>query len=529
MDIFALSGLINGIFALGFGVFLIYKSHHERINQLFFWMTVSFAIWSFGYWQWLSSSESQNALFWLRILTIGSLFIPVFYFHWVVELLNLTKQKKRLLILLYIMALLFLFVSFTNLLIKNIEPKLFFAFWPNPGPLYNFYLLIAYVALVTYSFMLLYKHYKVADEVKKGQIFYVFLGAIFGFGGGATNFFLWYNILIPPYGNFLVSFFPFFLGYSVIKHHLFNVRVIATELLVFTIWGFLLVRTLLAETLREGLIDVSLLVLVIIFGIFLIRSVLQEVHSKEKIEQLAKDLEKANADLVKLDEARSEFISLAGHQLRAPLTVIKGYTSMLKEGSFGEISKKVSEALERVFISANNLTKLVSDLLDLSRIESGKIKYEFKNIYLEDVVEKVLKELEEVSKEKRIAIEFKNENNKTFSVFGDADKLYEVVMNLLDNALKYSKTSPIAVTLKPRSKRLALAVADKGMGIPPDEMPKLFIKFGRTEIAKKERPEGMGLGLYFIKRIVNDHKGRIWAESAGLEKGSTFFVELPAK
>ena len=102
-------------------------------------------------------------------------------------------------------------------------------------------------------------------------------------------------------------------------------------------------------------------------------------------------------------------------------------------------------------------------------------------------------------------------------------------MNLLDNALKYSKTSPIAVTLKPRSKRLALAVADKGMGIPPDEMPKLFIKFGRTEIAKKERPEGMGLGLYFIKRIVNDHKGRIWAESAGLEKGSTFFVELPAK
>ena len=141
--------------------------------------------------------------------------------------------------------------------------------------------------------------------------------------------------------------------------------------------------------------------------------------------------------------------------------------------------------------------------------------------------EKVLKELEEVSKEKRIAIEFKNENNKTFSVFGDADKLYEVVMNLLDNALKYSKTSPIAVTLKPRSKRLALAVADKGMGIPPDEMPKLFIKFGRTEIAKKERPEGMGLGLSLCRTVIEQHGGALTHEPAQ-PRGTVFRFTLPA-
>ena len=529
MNTFAFSGLINGIFALGFGLFLIYKSRRERINQLFFLMTLSFAVWSFGYWQWLSSFDFNSALFWVRVLSIGSIFIPIFYFHWVAALLGQEKEKKILIFFLYLAAVIFLLFSFSDIFIKTVRPKLFFSFWPDPGPLYTFYLIFVYAGSVLYSYILLRKSYKTADESRRGQILYVFIGALFGFVGGATNFFLWYNIPLAPYGNFLVLLFPFFLGYSVVKHRLFNVRVVATELLVFTIWAFLLVRILLAETSRERLIDAGLLALVIFFGTFLIKSVLQEVRSREQIALLAKDLEKANEQLRILDEAKSEFISLAGHQLRAPLTVIKGYTSMIMEGTFGDINKKVSEALNRVFISANNLTKLVSELLDLSRIESGRIKYEFKNIYLEDVVEKVLKELEEVSKAKRVAIEFKNENKKTFSVFGDTDKIYEVVINLLDNALKYSKTSPIVVTLKPRSKRLALSVADKGMGIPRDEMPKLFIKFGRTEIAQKEQPDGMGLGLYFVKKIVEDHKGRIWVESPGLGKGSTFFVELPAK
>ena len=337
MSVFAFIGLANGIFALSFGFFLISKSYRDKINRLFFLMTATIAMWSFGYWQWLSSTEIEPALFWIRFFSIGSLFIPIFYFHWVLEFLGQTQNKRRFLYLIYIFSFLLIFFSSSSLFIESVEPKSSFLFWPNPGPLYSFYLVFFYFFLVLYSFILLARSYMESDESRKGQIFYVILGAIFGFGGGATNFFLWYGIPIPPYGNFLVSLFPFFLGYAIIKHHLFNVRVIATELLVFSIWIFLLVRTIVAQSLQDALLDGGLLALVIFFGILLIRSVLQEVRQREEIAKLAEGLRMANAELKKLDQMKSEFVSLASHQLRAPLTAIKGYISLIQEGSYGQV------------------------------------------------------------------------------------------------------------------------------------------------------------------------------------------------
>ncbi|OGF64438.1 hypothetical protein A2661_02760 [Candidatus Giovannonibacteria bacterium RIFCSPHIGHO2_01_FULL_45_24] len=318
-------------------------------------------------------------------------------------------------------------------------------------------------------------------------------------------------------------------AYAIVKHRLFNTKVFAAEAIVAILWIVLFSKIFVAPSLNEAVIDIFVFAIIIVFGILLVRSVLQEIKSREEIEKLAKDLEAVNEKLRKLDEAKSEFISLAGHQLRTPLTVIKGYTSMLIEGTFGEISKKALAPMWKVFAAANNLTKLVSELLDLSRIESGRLKYEFKKIYFDNIIEEVVKEFKQVSDGKSIAVEFVNKNNRTFSVYGDADKLREVVINLLDNAFKYSEIGPIVVTLTPKAKSMLLAVADRGFGMPGDEMPRLFQKFGRTEIAKKERPDGMGIGLYFVKKIIDDHRGRIWAESQGLGKGSTFFVELPVR
>src|SRR3989344_1835777 len=286
----------------------------------------------------------------------------------------------------------FFFFSLSWLFIQSIEPKLSFSFWPIPGPLYSFYLVFFYFFLVMYSFILLVRSYRTSVESKRGQIFYVILGAIFGFGGGATNFFLWYGIPIPPYGNFLVSLFPFFLGYAIIKHHLFNVRVIATELLVFSIWVFLLVRTILARSLQDAFLDGGLLVLVIFFGILLIRSVLQEVRSREEISRLADGLRMANAALQKLDQMKSEFVSLASHQLRAPLTAIKGYISLIQEGSYGQVSNVLKDALQKIDISNETLINLVGDFLNLSRIESGKMKYMFEPMQMEEIVQGVFEE-----------------------------------------------------------------------------------------------------------------------------------------
>ena len=534
MSVFAFIGLANGIFALSFGFFLISKSYRDKINRLFFLMTAAIAMWSFGYWQWLSSTEIEPALFWIRFFSIGSLFIPIFYFHWVLELLGQTQNKRRFLYFIYIFSFLFVFFSSSSLFIQSIEPKLSFSFWPIPGPLYSFYLVFFYFFLVMYSFILLVRSYRTSVESKRGQIFYVILGAIFGFGGGATNFFVWYGIPIPPYGNFLVSLFPFFLGYAIIKHHLFNVRVIATELLVFSIWVFLLVRTILARSLQDAFLDGGLLVLVIFFGILLIRSVLQEVRSREEISRLADDLRIANVELKKLDQLKSEFLSLATHQLRTPLTITKGYISMIQEGTFGVVPQKIRDVLSKVYLSNERLINLVNDFLNLSRIESGRMKYNFEQIKAEQLVENAVEEFKELANERKIDLIWKKPSGTLPEVMIDKEKFHQVLMNIIDNAFKYSKEGHIEVSMSEESrgrgdKDILIKIKDSGVGMTREEIDSIFKKFARAQSGSKANTEGTGLGLYLAKRIVNDHGGEIWAESEGHGLGSTFKIRLPAK
>lgn len=527
LNTFAISGILIVVTCAIMAIIMLARAT-ARLHLIWGIFCITVMMWGLGAYQIGISKDPARALFWWKFAYIGVIFIPIMFTHFVYIFLEI--KRKIFVWFLYFLGLIYLIGNlFTDKFINSVHLMFDSIYFLTPNPFYNSYFAL-FIALVVYSHVLLWRDYKIASGIRKQQIQYFFIGSFLGFFGGTFSFLPEYYVNIYPFMNITVSFYPIIMGFAILRYRLMNINVITAQLLIASLSIFIGTRALLSDFgSQEQLINIALLVVIIIVGVFLNNNVLNLIKSREKIEQLAKNLEEANEELKRLDQAKSEFISLASHQLRAPLTVIKGYASMLLEGSFGEVGGKISGALEKIFTSANNLTKLVSDLLDLSRIESGRMKYEFKKVYLDDVVEKVLKGLEAVSAEKRIAIEFKNENKKMFGVLGDADKLYEVVINLLDNALKYSKVGPISVTLKPRSKRLLLAVADKGMGIPKEEMLRLFQKFGRTEIAKTERPEGMGLGLYFVKRIVDDHKGRIWAESGGLGKGSEFFVELPVR
>lgn len=172
-EIFAISGLINGIFAISFGLVVLFKGRKERINQLFFLMTVALAIWAFSYWQWLLVSDMDSALFWVRLLSFGSIFIPVFYLHWVLYLLGLSERKKYLIGALYFASALLSIYSFSELFVEDVQPKLFFPFWPEPGILYHFYLVLLYIGIAIYSLFLLVKVYRSSTDEKRGQILYV--------------------------------------------------------------------------------------------------------------------------------------------------------------------------------------------------------------------------------------------------------------------------------------------------------------------------------------------------------------------
>jgi signal transduction histidine kinase len=253
------------------------------------------------------------------------------------------------------------------------------------------------------------------------------------------------------------------------------------------------------------------------------------IHLKKEVEKATQKLKIANVQLKKLDRAKSEFISIASHQLRTPLTAIKGYISMINQGDFGPLTKKLAMPLDRVYKSTERIIHLVEDLLNISRIESGRMKYDFSRVSLEEMIEDVYDELKQQAANKGLKFEFIKPKKKIPEIILDKGKIREVVMNLVDNAVKYTPKGSVILKLDTTDNYVQFSVSDTGRGIGPDEMPLLFQKFSRARGVQLENVEGTGLGLYIARQIIKRHGGKIWAESAGRGKGSTFIIQFKIK
>ena len=199
---------------------------------------------------------------------------------------------------------------------------------------------------------------------------------------------------------------------------------------------------------------------------------------------LYKEIQIANARLKELDKQKSEFVSIASHQLRSPLTAIKGYSSMILEGSFGEINDKARGAIDRIFQSSQRLVLIIEDFLNLSRIEQGRMQYEWATIELRKLVEGVIAEMEGPLKDAQLSIDFSHDNQE-YNITADEGKVRQVVTNIIDNAIKYTKHGGITLKIKKDSdtRKILLEITDTGIGIPPDVTPKLFQKFSPAEDA----------------------------------------------
>lgn len=535
LNVFALSGFANGVVILGLGIFIIFHNWRDKLNRLYFLIVIALSIWSFSYWKWLSSGDAVSALFWVRMLSIGSTLIPVFYFHWIVYLLGLEKKQRNAVKLTYFLASFFLIFSFSNLFVSGVEQKLFFPFWPNPGILYNFYLVFLYIFSIIYSSSLLFKSYRIAKGEDKKRLAYVLTGAVVAFSGGLSNFFLWYNIPIVPYGNFLVAFYPVLFGYATIKYRLFNVRVITTELFTIAIWIFLLIKVLISVSFNDLVVNLLLFIAVFIFGVLLIRSIIKEFKQREKIEKMAEDIKKAyetekkaKEELQRLDEVKTQFTMATQHHLRTPLTSMRGYIDLIMGGTYGEIPEKLKDPLKKFEISTKRLIKIVNEFLDMSQFQLGKEVVTLSpGVKLEPIIKEIIEELKYEVDSKKLYLILENPDN-VHEIKADEEKLKVALFNLIDNAAKYTQKGGVRITVLDVGK-IEIRIRDTGIGIAKEEIPKLFGRtFERGKEAKKVFTTGRGIGLYITGEIIKAHNGRIWVESDGLGMGSTFHVELPA-
>ncbi len=249
---------------------------------------------------------------------------------------------------------------------------------------------------------------------------------------------------------------------------------------------------------------------------------------QQKINRATRELKLSNEKLKALDEAKDEFISMASHQLRTPLTSIKGYLSMVLEGDVGAVSAQQKEMLGQAFVSSQRMVYLISDLLNVSRMQTGKFVIEAKDTNLPDVVEAEIAQLHETIKARGLKIEFKKPD--TFPVMHlDETKIRQVIMNFADNAVYYTPVGgTITIELVEKAKSVEYLVHDTGIGVPKTIQHKLFAKFYRAENAQRARPDGTGLGLYMAKKVIIASGGAIIFKSIE-GKGSTFGFTFPKK
>ncbi len=246
---------------------------------------------------------------------------------------------------------------------------------------------------------------------------------------------------------------------------------------------------------------------------------------QEKIETATRQLRTTNEKLKLLDETKDEFISMASHQLRTPLTSVKGYLSMVLEGDAGDVSEMQHKLLNQAFVSSQRMVYLIADLLNVSRLRTGKFIIEPIATNLAEVVEGESSQLKITATGKDLSLNFKKPENFP-SYMLDETKIRQVIMNFMDNAIYYTpKGGEINVELKETEKTIEYTVSDNGIGVPKSELHHLFTKFYRAGNAKKTRPDGTGLGLFMAKKVIVAQGGSVILKSEE-GKGSTFGFEF---
>lgn len=249
---------------------------------------------------------------------------------------------------------------------------------------------------------------------------------------------------------------------------------------------------------------------------------------QQRVNEATAELRRSNTQLQKLDEAKDEFLSMASHQLRTPLTSVKGYISMVLEGDVGKITSTQRKLLSEAFISSERMVHLINDFLNVSRLQTGKFILERRATDLAKVVDQEVDSLQTTAKAHDLTLKFRKPSYFPI-LYIDENKLRQVLMNFIDNAIYYShEGTTIDVKLEVIDGDVILTVHDTGIGVPKSEQAHLFGKFFRATNARKQRPDGTGVGLFLAKKVIVAHGGSMVFESVE-DEGSTFGFRLPVR
>lgn len=533
LDLLSVSIIVAATVVLGFSVYL--NDSKSFTNKSFLLFTIVVASWGFVNYLSYQSINSSLAFWFIRIELFLATWLMLFLFQlfYVFPYSEpyLPSWYKFFLIPATVLISIINLTPLVFLRIKELSPEgRIISLETGPGILI-FGLLV--ISLLLLSWAILIKKTINSSKEDKTKL-------IIGLSGAVITFTLviYFIFILPAFfkNTFFIPYAALFTfplvastSYAILRYKLFNVRVAWAGILVFLLSVITSLEVIFARDLALIIYRSSIFLLILVFGILLIRGVIREVEQKEKLVDLNKKLELAYEEVDRLSKAKSEFISIASHQLRTPLSAIKGYISMLIEGTYGRIVEKAKTPMENVYKSNERLIKLVNDLLSISRIESGKMEFEPEESQIEEIIEGVVFDLKVNAEKKGLYLKWEKPETALPKLSLDRDKLRQVILNLVDNAIKYTQKGGVTISAQRVNDKLQIVIKDTGEGMTKEDLVKIFESFSRGTVGVSAYTEGAGLGLYIARKFVEMHGGKIWAESEGRSKGSTFFIELPIK
>ena len=532
------SHIPTAVVSLLVGFFVFIKNRNNLSGKLLFYISIVFSIWTFSdLILWTGYDSRAYMFFWVcTALSEILLFLVSLYFVYVFIKKRSISLKFKLIFALLVAPVLALVNTKYYVTFFSISDCI-----PINGPLWKNYILPFDLMVIFYITIFSIIKYVKAEKNFKKQILLVTIGIdlfliIFILMGFISDYLIEHNITDATsaygyelYGLFGMSIFLGFLVYLIVQYKAFDIKILSVQALVVALVILIGSQFAFIQNPVNMVLTGITLALAIGFGWVLIKSVKMEVQRKEELQMMTNRLAQANDQLRKLDNAKSEFISIASHQLRTPLTAIKGFISLLLEGSYGKINPEHKDVMNKIYISNERLITLVEDMLNLSRIESGRMEYDFQKVKIGDVCREVYDTFVIRSREKGLKLELKLPAEPLPEITTDRNKIREIISNLVDNAVKYTLKGWVTIKLSQNENKVRIAVTDTGIGIPKEEVPYLFEKFSRGKDISRLNTGGTGLGLHVGRKMVEALHGTLWVESEGEGKGSTFFIEVPVE
>lgn len=532
-----LTGWVAIVMALSLSMLsgIMFMLGTRKLHYLWGAFTAAGALWGIGFYMVSISGDYASAQFWWRFALVGVVLAPFTFFHFVSEFIQLQLPYWTRVIVfggLYTLcAILIILALGTNLLVNELTFLFGEVYYDTPPAALHPYFTFLYVSIISVSYLLIFRsmYLAILPEAQRKQAWYLIVGSGIGLIGGSMDLLLIYDVLhVHPIRNLLVIVGTSIVGFSILKYKLFDVKVVTAQFLTFFIVAFSVIRLATSSSSQETIFNTLMLGVTLAIGVYLIQSVRREVEQREQIQLLASELKIKNEKLTELDKLKSQFLSIATHELRTPLTIVRNFMSLLMDGTYGKMPVAAEEGAHQVFERVTDMAHSVDTYLNVSRIEQGKISYSFEPGDITPLVKLAVEGLKANAEKKKLSLTLDiKPGAEILKANIDGPKITEVIINLIDNSIKYTPQGTVAVTLEKVGQRARMTIRDTGVGMSEKTLAGLFKLFSPGEDSKKINPASTGVGLYVSKAHVDAHKGTLTAASDGVGKGSVFILDLP--